>query len=312
MGVRGWLTRRQMGFVLPHEHVMVDFVGADQIGPGRYHAEEVFQLALPKLLAIKQKGGNTFIDCTPNYIGRDVALLQRLAQASGLNIITNTGYYGAAGQKFLPPQVFTETAEQLAARWVREWEEGIDGTGIRPGFMKIGADDGPLTEAQQKTVRAAALAHRQTGLTIGMHCGKGVAQEALQIIQGLGVAPSAYIWIHAQNEPRRELHLAAARSGAWVEFDGMHPAYQAIDAQEQHLNFLLDMKREKLLHRALISQDSGWYNVGEAQGGKFAGYTDLFDHFLPLLRQNGFSQKELDRLFIQQPFQAFAVRKRLS
>ena len=30
--------------VLAHEHVMVDFIGADRIAAGRYDAEEVFQI----------------------------------------------------------------------------------------------------------------------------------------------------------------------------------------------------------------------------------------------------------------------------
>jgi phosphotriesterase-related protein len=312
MTVTGWRNQRQLGFTLPHEHVLVDFVGADRIAPGRYQPEEVFRLALPKLLAIKQLGAQTFIDCTPSYLGRDVTLLRRLAQATGLNLVTNTGYYGAAGQKFLPAQAYTETAEQTAARWVQEWQQGIDGTGIRPGFMKIAADDGPLSQVQRKMVEAAALAHQQTGLSIGMHCGgRGAAQEALEIVAQRGVAAAAFIWIHAQNEGRREMHLAAARAGAWVEFDGMHPLFQAIDAQEQHLHFLQDFKREGLLHRALISQDAGWYNVGQPEGGKFSDFTDLFTRFLPLLRQNGFTQAELDLVFNTNPYQAFGVRKRL-
>jgi len=32
-----------------HEHVMVDFTGADHIAPGRYDPEEVFRKALPHL-----------------------------------------------------------------------------------------------------------------------------------------------------------------------------------------------------------------------------------------------------------------------
>ena len=41
---------------------------------------------------------------------------------------------------------------------MREFEEGIDGTGIRPGFIKIAVNPGPLIPIQQKMVRAAARA----------------------------------------------------------------------------------------------------------------------------------------------------------
>ena len=39
-----------------------------------------------------------------------------------------------------------------------------------------------------------------------------------------------------------------------------------------------------LLNRTLISQDAGWYRVGEPSGGDFRGYTYLYSDFLPLLQ----------------------------
>lgn len=35
--------------VLTHEHILVDFIGADQANPSRYDANEVFAAARPKL-----------------------------------------------------------------------------------------------------------------------------------------------------------------------------------------------------------------------------------------------------------------------
>ncbi len=69
----------RLGRVLMHEHVLVDFVGADQITPGRYDPEEVFQTALPHLQKLRSVGCNTLAECTPAYLGRDPALLRRLA-----------------------------------------------------------------------------------------------------------------------------------------------------------------------------------------------------------------------------------------
>src|SRR6185503_368612 len=123
---------------LAHEHTVVDFLGADKTKALRHDPEEACTTILPHLKKLKEHGARSLVECTPNYIGRDVRLLKRLSQATGLNILTNTGYYGAAGNKFLPKHAFTESAGQLAARWVAEWRDGIDGSGIRPGFMKLG------------------------------------------------------------------------------------------------------------------------------------------------------------------------------
>ncbi|WP_119078711.1 phosphotriesterase family protein [Chitinophaga alhagiae] len=308
MTVNGPLGAGQLGFTLTHEHVMVDFIGADKTSPDRYQAEDVFNTALPVLRSAKERGCAAFVDCTPAYLGRNVQLLQRLAAASGLHILSNTGYYGAAKEKYLPAHVYTETAEQLAARWVAEWEQGIEGTGIRPGFIKTGTDKAPLTPAQQKIIAAAAIAHLATGLTIGVHTGNGAAAvEQLEIIQKHGALPSAKIWIHAQSEPDAAYHVAAARAGGWVSFDGVSPS-----SITTHITCLQNMKREGLLKQVLVSHDAGWYHVGEPQGGHFRDYNCIFDTFMPAMRQHGFTQQEINTVFVENPARAFATGVRKS
>jgi hypothetical protein len=61
--------------VLVHEHVLVDFVGADQIQPGRYDGDEVFRIARPKLDEVRRLGCRRLVECTPNFLGRDPGLL---------------------------------------------------------------------------------------------------------------------------------------------------------------------------------------------------------------------------------------------
>lgn len=306
MTVNGPLDAAQAGLVLSHEHVLVDFIGAAQVSPSRYNREEAFTIILPHLQAVKQAGCTTFIECTPAYIGRDVQLLQQLSAASGLHIISNTGYYGAAGEKFLPAHAYTETEAQLAARWISEWNNGIDGTSIKPGFIKTGVDKAPLSEVQQKLVKAAARTHLQTGLTIGIHTGDGAAaMQEMDILQAAGVDLSAWVWIHAQNETNRDLHYKAARAGGWVSFDGVNT-----DSISTHVSFLTDMKKAGLLHRALIAHDAGWYHVGETGGGIYRDHTLVFTALIPALSKAGFSEADIDQLFITNPAQAFAIQVR--
>jgi predicted metal-dependent phosphotriesterase family hydrolase len=259
MTVLGPIETDQMGFTLTHEHVLADFIGAAGYSKSRYNVDEVYKISLPFLKDLKKQGCETFIDCSPAYLGRDVLLLKRLATSSGLNIITNTGYYGAVNEKFLPPHAFTESAEQIADRWIKEWRDGIEGTGIKPGFIKTSVDKAPLTTAQTKIIEAAALTHLSTGLTIAIHTGDGeAAREQLRILNKHGVNPSARIWVHAQNEENRSYHLEAAKLNGWVSFDGVNP-----ETVEANVGYLQTMKDENMLHRVLVSQDSGWYNVGE-------------------------------------------------
>ena len=303
MTVLGPVPSNSMGFTLTHEHVLADFIGAKNYSKSRYDVNEVYNTALPFLKVVKNKGCTTFIDCSPAYLGRDVLLLKRLAGTTGLNIITNTGYYGAVNERFLPPHVYTESTEQLAARWINEWNDGIEGTGIKPGFIKTSVDKAPLTKAQQKIIAAAALTHLATGLTMAIHTGNGeAAKEQLTILHSYGVSPSARIWVHAQNEPDKRCHINVAKLNSWVSFDGVNP--KTVDANVASLQ---SMKDENLLHRVLVSQDSGWYNVGEPGGGIFKSYNCIFDEFIPLLRKNKFSEEEIDMIFKKNPADAFSV-----
>ena len=306
MTVNGMMPANHMGFSLSHEHIMVDFIGADKIDPARYDAAEVFHTALPVLLAAKERGCKTVMECTPAYLGRDVKLLQRLSKACELNILTNTGYYGAAGEKYLPAHAYKETANQVAARWIDEWKNGIDNSGIRPGFIKSGVDVYPLSAVQQKMVQAAAITHLATGLTIGIHTGNGqAALEEMRIIGSIGVDATAWIWIHAQNEKERELHIRAAKDGGWISYDGVNS-----NSISGCLEFLKDMKTEKLLKHVLLSQDSGWYHVGEPKGGVYNDYNAISDKLIPAMNENGFSQSDVQQLFVTNPSNAFSIRVR--
>ncbi|HZI53990.1 MAG TPA: hypothetical protein VFD56_09820 [Chitinophagaceae bacterium] len=306
MTVNGWMPSNELGFSLSHEHVMVDFIGADKIDPSRYDAAEVFNTALPVLLAAKEKGCKTIMECTPAFLGRDVRLLQRLSKACELNMLTNTGYYGAAGEKYLPAHAYKETANQVAARWIDEWKNGIDDSGIKPGFIKSGVDTYPLSAVQQKMVEAAAITHLATGLTFGIHTGNGqAAMEELRIIVSKGVKAEAWIWIHAQNEKNRELHVRAAKAGGWVSYDGVNS-----NSISDCLEFLKDMKTENLLKQVLLSQDSGWYHVGEPKGGDYNDYNTIADKLIPAMKEKGFSQSDIDLLFTINPANAFTIRVR--
>ena len=306
MTVNGPIPASKLGFILAHEHVMVDFIGAAQTGRHRYNADEVYKTALPFLTDVKKRGCATLVDCTPAYVGRDAQILQRLSKETGLHIITTTGYYGARKEQFYPQHVYTETAEQIAARWIAEYKNGIDGTGIKPGMIKCGVDNGPLTPAQRKTIEAAAITHLATGLTIGVHTGNGAAAvEEMDIIKSKGLSLSSYIWIHAQNEKDSSFHIAAAKQGAWISLDAVYPT--DID---RYVAWAKLMKQEGLLQQVLFSQDSGWYHVGEPNGGEYEGYTTVFEKFLPALTANGFTQEEINQLFYTNPARALAVKVR--
>ncbi len=301
--VRGPVPAAELGFTLPHEHVLVDFVGADQVSPARYDADRVFEAVLPPLRQAHELGVRALGECTPEFLGRDPRLLRRLGEATGLHLITNTGLYGVRQDKFLPPYAHTESAAQLAQRWGREFREGIAGTGIRPGFIKSGVDPEPaLSATHRKLVTAAALTHRATGLAIAVHTGRGPGLAQLDILRENGVAASAFIWVHAQGARDDDL-FAAAERGAWISLDGLNR-----NSLPRHRHLCVELRRRGHLGQILLSHDAGWFDPAKEGGGVFRPFDLLVPVFLPQLREAGFTADEIDLVTRINPARALAVR----
>ena len=302
----GPIKINDLGRCLIHEHALVDFIGADQISFDRWNPDAVVAKVKPYLLDAVAHGVKTFFDCTPAFLGRDVLLLRRLAEETGLQIITTTGYYGAVQNKFLPRWAFEESAEQLAARWVAEWRDGIDGTGIKPGFIKIGVDaNEKLSPLHAKLVEAAAYTHLQTGLTICSHTGPGhTAFEELAIVKALGVGPSAFVWVHAQAATDFSFYERAAREGMWISLDGM-----GWGDTDNYVNKLVALKSGGHLGRVLISHDAGWYKP-EDPAAPLQGYVAIFEEVMPRLAMEGFTESDFYQLLEANPAEAFAMRVR--
>jgi phosphotriesterase-related protein len=306
--VTGEIPASAIGKTLHHEHLLVDFIGADSTGYHSWNRDSVIEKVLPYLLEIKKLGYKTLVECTPAYLGRDPLLLKILSEKSGIQILTNTGYYSAVGGKFIPKHGFEETAEQLANRWIDEAKNGIEGTGIYPGFIKIAVERAPLQEINRKVVEAACIAHKATGLTIMSHTGLAVpAYQEIEILKQYGVHPSAFIWTHANNEKDWGKIIEAAKMGVWIAFDKFEQ-----NETENFSEFALLMKNEGLLNRLLFSHDAGWYDPMKPGGGTFRDFTAIENFLIPALLQKGLTEKEIVQIFELNPAEAFAVKIRLA
>ena len=303
--VSGPISIDSMGITLIHEHMLVDFIGADSISADRWNRDSVEMRVLPYLLDVKKYGVRTILDCTPSYLAKDPLLLKSLSEKSGIQILTNTGFYGAVEGKYLPDFVQTETAEQLAKRWIDESSNGIDDTGIKPGFIKISVNEADtLSEIDQKLVRAAAITHLSTGLTIASHTGtwKTAVQE-VKILQEMGVDPSEFVWVHAQAEEDFENYRMAAEMGVWISLDGIG---WAID---HYVERLLFAKENGFLRNILISHDAGWYDPAKVGGGDFQPFTNIFERLIPILNQKGFIDEDWNQLLVENPKLAFQLHE---
>ena len=309
MTVTGEIDADEMGLTLPHEHVLVDFIGAEAASTPRHNSDQALNIILPEIIKLQKHGVKTFVECTPKYLARDIMLLRRLSKETGIFFLTNTGFYGARNNKFIPDSVLTLTTEEISRIWINEFESGIEGTEIKPGFIKIGVDRGDLNEFHIRLARAAGIAHKATGLVIMSHTGPATgAFQQLEILKEQGVAPDAFIWTHAQNENDLSKHVAAALMGAWISLDG----FRGREGQlQQYVDMVTNLKKNNCIHRLLLSQDAGWYDPDHPDGSNYFSHTIIFEELIPALKEAGFSDKELLEIMKTNPSNAFSIKKRL-
>ncbi len=302
MTVNGKIKPSDMGLSLTHEHVLVDG-SKGATGEIWWDREAVKKVVMPYLHELKKHGCKTFFEFTPSYIGKDVQLLKELADETRLHIITNTGYYGANNNKHIPEHAYNESAEQLASRWITDFETGMQETTIKPGFIKTAVNKGSLSEFHQKLIKAASLTHLKTGLTIASHTGEAEpALQQIEIVKENGVSPSAFIWTHAQKEKDLSMHVKAAEQGAWVSLDSVRKKNA-----EKYVSMIKNLKESGHIKKILLSHDAGWYTPGAENGGNFRGFTSLFTHLIPALKEAGLTKEEIDTIMIQNPAEAFAI-----
>ncbi len=289
---------------LSHEHILVDFIGADSIRPQSWDQEAIIDQVLPYLKELEQYNLTYFVDATPQGLGREPELLQKISDRTGLQIITNTGFYGARNNKYVPSDFKDASPEQMAELWIDEFRNGIGNSKVRPGFIKISVDNiEPLDSLHQKIVYAAGLTHLRTGLTIASHTGKSTALwPQLDILVDLGVPANKFIWVHAQNEEDLENYVKAADKGCWISLDGIGWGWEA------YLDKLLFAKQNDILDHILVSHDAGWYDPQKTVQ-EIQPYTALFKYLMPALKAEGFTESEIQLMLSENPARAYSYNK---
>jgi phosphotriesterase-related protein len=294
---------REVGVILPHEHVFTDLRGPLTPGYGQADPADVVRVMKPQLAAARAAGVDLIIECTGIGVGRNVAVVAQLARETGVRIVVPTGVYGRAE---FAPQAYRDMSERDLVRWMtREIRRGIDGAdGIKAGFIKIATGAADLTPLEVKLLRAAGRAAHETGVAIASHTTSGTAAVTqVNILDQMGLAPR-FVWVHAQAESDLHYHRQLAARGVYIELDsiGGNPK-----EDERWIGMIQELTAAGYQDRILLSHDAGWYNPGVVNGGTQRPYTYLTRTFIPKLRASGLSDVTIRALTSENPKRAFGV-----
>jgi phosphotriesterase-related protein len=302
--IQGPIEIGSLGLMLPHEHLFTDLRGPNVASYAHGEASAVIKVLEPYLAEAAAAGVTALVECSTVGVGRNLSILQSLADSTSIHIIAPAGVYRDA---YIPDSMREMNEHELAELWIKELTDGIEGTSIRAGFIKLAmSDDGP-TALEIRNLKAAATASLNTGAVIAVHTiGGKIAKQEMDVLEETGLDLHRWIWVHAQTEPDISILKEAARRGAYIELDTVGAPFQS---QPELLEMALALVEAGYPDQLLLSHDAGWYDPARADGlpeQGFRGYTALTRDFIPELLKQGMNEAQVRQITVNNPANAFA------
>ena len=207
--VAGPIEPAKLGFTLTHEHICRD--AAEAYGD----RATALNAAIAKVAEARRAGIDTIVDATPDDVGRDVRFGREVADATGMHIVA------ATGQRIYDLEEPERSLEQVRDRFLADLTDGIDGTTIKAGVIKIASIGQALTEAEEIRFRAAAQASLATGVPIITHSNSPVqgGKSQAEVLLDEGVDPDRVVIGHSNDTDDFAYLSSLAESGFTLGMD---------------------------------------------------------------------------------------------
>jgi phosphotriesterase-related protein len=304
--VTGTITPDQLGRVLMHEHVFVEYGGpsADCLPSGRTFKAIAARCA-GFAEGIKKRGVATVVDPTTVDLGRNPLLLKEVAARTGLTIICATGIYSTGDDLRIRRELGGST-DAVSELFIKELTEGIDDTGIQAGIIKVVTGHPVIIEEERELLLAAARASVATGAPIITHTEGVLGVEQQNILGGAGVPLHRIIIGHSCLSRDFKYHTQIIRGGSYVAFDRFGMPDMPDETRAASLQKLLDAGYAS---RLMVSHDSVWYwaNGPSIGTGAYKHWvpTNFFERVIPMLRFGGTADEQIETMLTENPRRFF-------
>ena len=305
--VNGSMDVEELGRTLIHEHFQTTDEGARTQFPHLYDEEAEWEAAIADASAVRSHGIATVVEPSALFLNRDAAFSKRVADESGLNVVLATGIYT---YDHLPQVFLNRNEDQLAEVFLHEIEHGIQGTAIKPAFIKCAADEPGVTPNIEKVHRAVARASMQTGLPIMAHSrpASGTGPEQMRIFSEEGVEPGKVQVAHTGDTDDLDYIERLLETGCWIGMDRY--GLDIFLPTEPRNATVLALLERGYADRMFLSQDYcstiDWFPLEvqeylKAQEVPKWSMTYLFEEVIPELEQRGMTKEQLDQMMVDNP-----------
>ncbi len=304
--VLGPVDAGELGLTLSHEHIATGSAGMRHTYPEFFDREGTIEDAVVAWRQAYDEGVRSYIDATTFDIGRDIGMMQEVSRRSGVHIIPATGSHQAI------PRVFRSASpDAIAPLYIREVEEGIDGTGVKAGIIKSASDRGGMTELEEVVLRAVARASKRTGAPVYTHTWSPdrVGEQQVRVLDDEGVDLDRVYIGHSNDTHDVDYLLGLLNKGVWVGLDrfpgGRYPGVPLWEERTEIVKRLLDAgwgHRIMLGHDHSVPRGQATPEMRE-QRQKYQpeGYSFISRHVLPHLQELGATETEIQQIMVENP-----------
>jgi phosphotriesterase-related protein len=305
--VNGPIDVEELGRTLIHEHFRTtDEAGRFQF-PHLYDEQAEWDAALADANAVKGHGVQTVVEPSAMFLTRDAAFSKRVADESGINVVLATGIYT---YNHLPQFLANRDEDGVAAIFLHELEHGIQGTGIKPAFLKCAADAEGVTPNVEKVHRAVARAANESGKPIMAHShpSSGTGLEQMRIFAEEGVDTGTVHIAHTGDTDDLDYIERLLETGCWIGMDRY--GLDLFLPTEQRNATVIALLAKGYAERMFISQDYcssiDWFprevqDYLKANEVPDWSMTFLFESVIPTLKQQGMSDDDLNQMMVENP-----------
>ncbi|MGQ0664316.1 MAG: phosphotriesterase family protein [Pseudomonadota bacterium] len=326
--VRGLIAPEALGPTLMHEHILWDVTRPEVAGQGGPEVTitldnvweinrrsildygnqymRKYSVALEELIRLRESGGGAVVDLTNFGLKPDPTGLRFLSEGSGVPIIQGAGYYV---DEYIPAEMKANSVDELAAEIISQVREGCWSTDVRAGIIGEIGCMWPLTEFERRVLAAAAIAQVETGAAINVHPGRD-SRAPFELVDILGKAGGDVTRLVMSHIDRTlfstEEVLRLADSGCVVEYDffGIETSYywfgdRDLPTDYMRLRYIRELFDRGYGGQVVVSQDICTKTRLVAYGGH--GYGHMFRNVVPLMRNKGFSEDEIDTVLVRTP-----------
>ena len=308
--VTGKVDSSELGYTLMHEHAVTccDWSMRMCLKSQFCQEDRLLEMAVTQLKKAKAAGIDTIVDGTPINLGRDVRLIRKASQLSGVNVIVSSGFYHQQDQ-----WLDWKSSEEIFGYLDYECTNGLEELPVLPGMMKAAIDMPGITPYIQKMLGVIGDVAAKHKIPVFCHTIPELKQGfgLLDIMADHGVPMQAVIAGHSGDVDDIDYLENLLNRGCYLGMDRFGIVTKTVGTSlEARCKTIARLCQDGFTDKLLISHDyvpySGflpdWKTASrDEELEKPVSFTYFEYYATPILRELGRSEKTLQKLKVQNP-----------